>query len=145
MIHRIVIGFIGFVYEFSKSRLGVSYKLAFFEQDGKLIHLIDCPRVDYRDWQHVDMHFGTSVAFILIWKDCNSTFDSKEAQFLLNFIKEDQDPIVYDGDESQRRSSLIAKLINPSCVLVAWPNVKPPAYSTSWASFENENKYLVYS
>ena len=136
MIHKVILTMVGFVYEFSKNGSTRSYKLAFFGSDGKLIHVIECPGLDYWNWQDLDRHFDTGVAFILIWKGRDGQFEQEEAEHLLDFIKTDQDLSVIDECECLRRSTLITRMIRPNCILVTWPQVGPPAYSHTWADFE---------
>ncbi len=143
MIHTIMIGVVGFVYQLSNRKLGLSYKFAFFGREGNLIQLIDCTKLDYWDWQHVDTYFGDGVAFILIWKNSDRDFNLSEAQFLLDFIKQDQDPLIYDDTESKRRSSLAAEIVDGGYLLVSWPHMRPSAYLTSLASFETKNRGML--
>lgn len=137
MIHKVILTLIGIVYESYKDGSTGSYKLAFFGSDGRLIHLIECPGLDYRNWQNLDRSLDTGVVFILVWKGHDGRFEQQEAEYVLNFIKTDQDLSVFDECECIRRSTLITRIICPNCMLVTWPQVGPPSYSDTWADFEN--------
>ena len=136
MIHRVVLTIIGFVYECSKNKANSGYKLAFFSVGGILLNYVDCPTLDYSSWQSLDSRLDANIAFILIWKE-GSTFASGEPRRLLEFIKEDQDPLVYDDHENIRRSTLVSRIVSANCVLVSWPRAIPPS-SGSWSDFVSE-------
>jgi hypothetical protein len=123
MIHKIVIGFLGIIYEISKNKSVVGYELALFSVDGKLISFVYCPGLDYSSWERLDAKLGVGVSYILVWKNSMGAFNSKETESLLNFIKEDRDPLVHDEAESERRASLTAELVSPSCLRVTLPTL----------------------